>query len=126
MDTVHRFIGYSVPAGFASLMLWSILALIRNKAPGESFWNLLGALQVVVGIQIVVGGILFLMGARPATSGPKWLHYCYGGLFPAIVLIVAHRYARRYESIPWLVFGIAGFICFGLTFRALQTGIGWA
>jgi hypothetical protein len=126
MDTVHRYIGYAVPAGFGLLLLWSIWALIRNKAPGEPFWNVLASLQVVIGIQVLVGAILFLTGARPATSGPTWLHYCYGGLFPAIVLVVAHRYARRYETIPWLVFGLAGFICFGLTFRALQTGLGVA
>jgi hypothetical protein len=126
MDTVHRYMGYAVPGGFALLLLWSIWALIRNKAPGEPFWNVLAGLQVVIGIQILVGGILFLTGARPATEGPTWLHYCYGGLFPAIVLVVAHRYARRYDTIPWLVFGLAGFICFGLTFRALQTGLGVA
>ena len=126
MDTVHRVIGFAVPGGFALLLLWSIWALIRNKAPGDPFWNVLGALQVVIGIQVVVGGVLFLTGARPATGGPTWLHYCYGGLFPAIVLFFAHRYAHRYDTIPWLVFGLAGFICFGLTFRALQTGMGWA
>lgn len=126
MDTVHRVIGFAVPGGFALLMLWSIWALIRNKAPGAPFWNVLGALQAIVGIQVLVGGILFLTGARPATGGPTWLHYFYGGVFPAIVLVVAHRYAHRYDTIPWLVFGLAGFICFGLTFRALQTGMGWA
>jgi hypothetical protein len=126
MDTVHRIIAFGIPAGFLLLMFWSIWVLIRNKAPGDAFWNLLGVLQVVIGIQAVVGAILFLTGARPITDGPTWLHYAYGGLFPAIVLAVAHRYARKYEGIPWLVFGFASFIIFGLTFRALQTGMGWA
>jgi hypothetical protein len=126
MDTVHGFIAYGIPAGFLLLTLWSIYALVRNKAPGGTFWNVLAVLQVIIGIQAIVGAILFLTGARPPTLGPQWLHYAYGGLFPAIVLIVAHRFARKYEGIPWLVFGIAGFIIFGLTFRALQTGNGWA
>lgn len=126
MDTVHRFIGYGIPAGFALLTLWSVWALVRNKAPGDAFWNLLAVLQVVIGIQVIVGAILLVTGARPPSLGPQWLHYAYGGLFPAIVLVVAHRFARRYEGIPWLAFGIAGFIIFGLTFRALQTGLGVA
>ena len=126
MDTVHRYIAYAIPAGFALIFLWAIWVIVRNKNPGEPFWSLLGALQVVIGIQVIVGAILFLTGARPASLGPQWLHYCYGGLFPAIVLVVAHRFARRHEDAPWLAFGIAGFICFGLTFRALQTGLGVA
>lgn len=126
MDTVHGFIAYGIPAGFLLLTLWSIVALVRNKAPGGVFWNVLAVLQVVIGIQAIIGVILLLTGARPPTQGPQWLHYAYGGLFPAIVLAVAHRFARKYEGIPWLAFGIAGFVIFGLTFRALQTGNGWA
>ena len=126
MDTVHRFIAYGIVGGFGVLTLWPIWALIRNKAPEQAFWNLLAALQVVIGIQTIVGAILFLTGARPASLGPAWLHYAYGALFPTIVLVVAHRFARRYEGIPWLVFGVAGFIIFGLTLRALMTGLGLA
>jgi len=126
MDTVHRYIAFGIPAGFALLTVWSIWALARNKAPGDGFWNVLAVLQVVIGIQVIVGAILLLTGARPPTLGPQWLHYAYGGLFPAIVLVVAHRFARKNEGVPWLVFGFAGFIIFGLTFRALQTGMGWA
>lgn len=126
MDSVHRAIAFGIVGGFAILMLWPIVALIRNKAPGAAFWNLLAVLQVVIGIQAIVGGILFLTGKRPPTDGPQWLHYAYGALFPTIVLVVAHRFARKYEGIPWLVFGIAAFIIFGLTLRALMTGLGLA
>lgn len=126
MDTVHRFIAYGIPAGFALMTLWSIWALIRNKSPEAAFWNLLAVLQVIIGIQAIVGVILLLTGGRPASLGPQWLHYAYGALFPAIVLVVAHRFARKYEGIPWLVFGVAGFIIFGLTSRALMTGLGLA
>ena len=126
MDTIHGFVAYAIPAGFLLLTVLSVVALVRNKAPEAAFWNLLAVLQVVIGIQAIVGVVLLLTGARPPTQGPVWLHYAYGGIFPAIVLVVAHRFARRYEGIPWLIFGIAGFIIFGLTFRALQTGNGWA
>ena len=123
MDTVHRYIAYSIPTGFAVLMLWTIVAFLRNKTPGDGFWNLLGSLQVVVGIQALVGIVLFATGARPQSNGPSWLHYIYGAIFPALVLTIAHHYARRLKY-PWAAFGIAGLVCFGLTFRALQTGLG--
>ncbi len=124
MTALHRFIAYGVPAGFAVLVLWAILSFIRNRAPGAWFWNLVAVLQVVIGIQVVVGAILYLAGHRPEANGPEWLHYVYGGLFPAVVLFFAHRFGRKTEGVAWMVFGFAAFICFGLTFRALQTGLG--
>lgn len=122
---VHRFIAYAIPAAFLLLALATAVGLVRNKAPGGWFWGLLGAVQVVLGIQVVVGGILFLLDNRPETSGPEWLHYVYGGLFPAALLVLAHRLGKRFADIPWVVFGVISLVCFGLTFRALQTGLGW-
>lgn len=126
MTEVHRLIGYSIPAGFALLFVLTIYALVRDRSPGGLFWNLLAALQIVLGIQLLVGAVLFASGYRPRTQGPEWLHYIYGAVVPALVLIVAHRAAasERLKAIPWLAFGIAAFICFASTFRALQTGLG--
>ena len=108
------------------MALWALFTFIRNRAPGDWFWNLLAALQGVIGIQIVVGAVLFIAGGRPETNGPEWLHYVYGGLFPGAVLVTAHGFARseRFRDIPWVAFGVAALVCFGLTFRALQTGLG--
>ncbi|MPZ70015.1 MAG: hypothetical protein GEU71_10870 [Actinobacteria bacterium] len=126
MTDFHRYLAYSVPTAFLLIALWALVSFIRNKNPSDWFWNLLALVQVVIAIQVIVGGILFLMDHRPASNGPTWLHYVYGGLFPGALLVFAHRYARteRFKSIPWAVFGVVAFVCFGLTFRALQTGLG--
>ena len=123
---VHKYVGFSIPAGFLLLTLWTIASLIRNRPPANPFWTLLAILQVLIGIQVLVGGFLFLTGARPTTEGPEWLHYVYGALFPAFVLTIAHGQAKRYSDIPWVVFGIAAFLCAASTFRAIQTGLGLA
>ncbi len=120
IETLHRIIAYSIPAGFALMFLWSMFLLIRNKDAGGAYWNLLGVLQVVVGIQFLVGAILFISGSRAG----NWRHYFYGAFFPALVLTVAHLRARKVEVGPWLIFGVAAFICFGLTLMALMTGLG--
>jgi hypothetical protein len=123
---IHRYIAYAVVAGWALLTLWALFAFVRNKAPGAAYRNHLAVLQVMVGLQVVVGALLFVGGNRPPTLGPRWLHYAYGGLFPLAVLVFAHRYARRNESVSWMVFGVAALVIFGLSFRALQTGLGLA
>jgi len=126
MTDLHRFIAYAIPAGFAVLALWTLYSFVRNRGPGNWYWNLLAVLQGVIAVQVVVGAILFVAGGRPESNGPQWLHYVYGGLFPAVVLVTAHGYARseRFRDIPWAAFGVAALVCFGLTFRALQTGLG--
>ncbi len=126
MSEFHRYIGFSIPAAFALLVLWTIYTLIRNRPPHDWFWSLLGLLQVIIAIQVVVGAVLFVVGLRPPPQDLRWLHYFYGGVFPALVLIAAHRVAQRerFAEIPWVVFGFASFINFGLTSRALMTGLG--
>ncbi|MFN2490240.1 MAG: hypothetical protein ABR529_10985 [Actinomycetota bacterium] len=124
MTTIHRFIAYAIPTGWALLALAALVCFVRNRPPGEWFWKLLAGLQVILGIQAAVGAVLFLSGRVPASNGPSWLHYAYGALFPLAVLVAAHRFARRQEGISWVVFGGAALVIFGLTFRALQTGLG--
>jgi hypothetical protein len=124
MTEIHHYVGYAVPAGFLLLGLWAVVAFVRYKPPGENFWRLLALMQGVIGIQILIGAILFIIGGRPRSNGVEWLHYAYGGLFPLVLLVLAHRYGRKTEGIAWIAFGVAGLLIFGLTFRALQTGLG--
>jgi heme A synthase len=126
MSELHRYLGFSIPAGFALLFLWSIYTFIRNRPPHDWFWNLLGILQVIIALQVLIGAILFAVGLRPPAQDLRWLHYLYGGLFPATLLVAAHRIAQRerFREVPWAVFGFVSFINFGLTSRALMTGLG--
>ncbi len=124
MSEFHKYFGYAVPLGFGVLTLWAAFCLIRNKQPHDRFWSLLGVMQASIGIQVVVGAVLFVRGLAPPTS-PQWLHYAYGGLFPAALLVFAHRLGRtRFETVPWVPFGAASLLICGLTVRALMTGLG--
>lgn len=125
MVDLHRFVAYAVPFGFLLLMLGAVYTLARNREPGGWFWNLLGGVQVVLGLQVFIGIVLLLMGNRAVAKGPDWLHYVYGGLFPIAVLVTAHRSASKHPGVEAVAFGVASLIAFGLTFRALQTGLGW-
>lgn len=124
VSDLHRYVAYFVPAAFLALVVWAVASLLRNRDVGDGFWNLLGAVQVVLGAQALIGAVLFLAGLRPQSNGPGWLHYVYGALFPIGVLVFAHVQARRRPAIAALVFAVAAFVNFGLTFRALQTGLG--
>ena len=124
MTDLHSYVAYAVPVGFGILFLVSVYIYVRNREPRGWYWNLLAALQVVLGLQFIIGGILFLSGARPHSNGPSWLHYVYGAGFPLLVLGITHAQARKRAGAEVLFFGIAAFLCTFSTLRALQTGLG--
>ncbi len=121
MSTFHRVIGFGIVGGFLTLSLWGLGAFLLKRDPTRWFWRLLAVLQGIVILQLLSGLILFAAGQRRPI-----LHYAYGAVFPALVLIAAHVIARELEDPgdPPRVFAIAGFIVFGLSLRALTTGLG--
>jgi len=127
MPTFHQFLGGSIVGIFFVIFCWGTLYWIKNRDPGRYFWGLLGVGQAILGLQAVVGIILFLTTSARTKAAqltpPEWLHYSYGG-FAILVLIVAHRIAKRYEGVEWAVFAIASLFVTGLLIRGYMTGTG--
>jgi hypothetical protein len=122
MPTVHKAIGFAIVGLAATLPLWGLVAVISKREPNRWFWQVLAVLQVVLVLQLIAGATLLATGHHL----PSTLHLLYGSVFPAIVLVVAHVIGRGLdnEEDTWKVFSIAGFFLFGLTLRALTTGLG--
>lgn len=129
MIDLHAAIGLGVVALFALGWIWGLAAWIAKRDAGRGFWVWLAVAQVVVGVQAVVGLILYLGGHRAST----FLHYAYG-IFPVLVLVIAHVVARETRRMQpsgrtgrtmaaWVPFAWASFISFGLTLRGLMTGL---
>ncbi len=120
MRTAHTWIGFSIVGGFGLLGLWGLVTWIVRRGPGRAFWWLLAFVQVTLMAQLVGGLVLFGLGGRRGV-----LHYLYGVAFPAAVLVAAHWLAREtFPDRPWVPFAVGGFVAFGLTLRALTTGLG--
>lgn len=118
---VHLAAGWAIVSGFGLLWLWGLATLILRRGPGRGFWWVLGFLQVTLLVQGLGGSVLLVAGERASL-----LHYVYGFVFPALVLIVAHVLARdAFAHRPWAPFALAAFFSFGLTLRALMTGLGY-
>ena len=121
MVRVHEFVGFLVVGVFAIGWLFGLVLWISKRVAGDWFWRWLVAAQVVAIAQAVLGIVLLLLGERPPTT----LHYVYG-FGPLVVIAIAHALARdaAFEQRPWIPFAVASFICFGLSLRALMTGLG--
>jgi hypothetical protein len=117
---VHKLAGFLVVAVFAAGWIWGLAAWVTKRGPGERFWTWVTVVQVLSGLQALVGIVVYALGYRALTL----LHYAYG-LFPIVALVGAHLVARRpdFRERPWIPFAWVAFICFGLTLRAVMTGL---
>lgn len=134
MSEIHKVIGFAVVGVFALGWIWGLIAWISKRGPGERYWIWLTVAQVVAGLQAVLGIVLLLLGRRMGTPGTLGdvLHYVYG-LLPILLFVFAHVVARAGNAKiigidrsvrSWVPFAWVSFICFGLTSRALMTGLG--
>jgi hypothetical protein len=112
-------VGWSIVGAFGVLWLWGLGAWLLRRGPGRYYWWVVAYVQAVILIQGLVGVILLVAGGRASI-----LHYVYGVIFPVLVLLTAHVLARdAFAHRPWAPFALAAFFSFGLTLRALMTGL---
>ena len=83
MDTLHLFLGVAVIATSLLAGVWGGVSWLQQR-PSVSFWYMLRAAQATVVLQVLVGGLLVLLGEE-ATGA---LHYVYG-LAPLLVSLLA-------------------------------------
>jgi len=121
VNEIHRYLGYVVVGIFAIGWLFGLVLWISRRESGSWFWRWLVVAQIVAIVQALGGIVLVISGRTPTT----WLHYVYG-FGPLVFLAIAHLLAREepLRTRPWIPFALASFICFGLSLRALTTGLG--
>jgi hypothetical protein len=134
VSALHRIVGFAVVAVFALGWIWGLGAKLARRTPGDRYWTWLSVAQVLAAAQAVLGTILLLAGRRLEAEGVLGgtLHYVYGYL-PLLLFVFAHVVARAGDARmigidrpvqPWVPFAWVSFVSFGLTLRALMTGLG--
>jgi hypothetical protein len=134
VEALHEIVGFVVVGCFAIGWIWGLAARVVGRGPGDLYWPWLAVTQIAVVAQVILGVLLYATGRRVVSAGTLGgaLHYVYGAM-PVLLLVVAHVAARRGDAsvigidrriAPWVPFAWASFISFGLTLRALMTGLG--
>ena len=121
MVGIHETVGFVVIGIFTIGWIFGLVLWVSRRAAGAWFWRWLTAAQVIAILQALIGVILVISGKRPTT----WLHYVYG-FGPLVIFAIGHALARdeMFRGKPWAPFAMASFISFGLSLRALMTGLG--
>ncbi len=61
MREIHQYLGLAIAGIFLLLALWGMIQWIRNTDPGPLYYRLLAVAQVGLGLQLIVGVIMFLV-----------------------------------------------------------------
>lgn len=115
---VHERLAITSLYFFLIIALWGYYRFFRKQGLDSAYWGVLVIGELLILVEIVVGGYLWLQGVRPARD---MLHLIYGAVIP-LMIPGAYLYTRgRGERAEILVYSTAALIACGLILRAIYT-----
>lgn len=122
----HWWIGMVIVGSWATVAGWAFALRLLRYPETPTFWRFVSLAQLLLGAQLLIGLVLWLMGGRPGTGSlfDQTFHILYGFVFPLVVLFFAHAWSRAGRFDPHSAFAVAGLVIFGLTARAFMVGAG--
>ncbi len=117
---IHRALSNTIWLFYLALGLWGLFRAIRRQPVDGSYLGAMVVIQIVVLVQGVLGGVLYLGDLRPVRSG---IHILYG-IFAIVFLPGMFAYLRGDDSnrAQW-VYALATLFMFGVALRAISTGV---
>jgi heme A synthase len=105
---------------FAAVSIWGFVFYFRKKSITSSFWGALIIAEIIIVVQALIGGYLWIAGARPERGAT---HLIYGILTPAIIPLIYDFTNRRDDYAVGIIYGSTLLFAVGLIFRAIDTGM---
>ncbi len=124
MNEFHRYLGLLIVVDFLVIALWGLALRVarREEAPvlyrGLEHWT-----ENLLFVQSAFGLVFLLMGRRVVGDDLVFLHYFYGSLFPLIAVVAGRISTLRREQYAYVGMAWGAFFAFGLSTRALMTGM---
>lgn len=121
ITSIHgQLIAFTIMGSWAVIMLVSLaLRVFAAEAEVGWFWRVVSAAQILLVVQLLIG--MYLWITRGGLPGEDTLahvfHPLYGFVFPALVLLYAHKVARDGRMHRFSAFATAGLVIFALTLR---------
>lgn len=115
---LHRVLSNTIWMFYLLIALWGLLRAIRGMSVDGSYFGAIAVIQIVLILQGVLGGVLYLSGGRPDR---QLVHYLYAA-FGIVFLPGLFAYLRGDDSnrAQW-IYALAALFMFGVILRITGT-----
>lgn len=118
LSQIHASLANTLLFYFIALAIWGTWRFLRRQGVDSSYWGGLAIAEILVGLQFLVGGYLWITGLRPARS----VHLLYG-LVALLAIPGMYMYTKgRTDRPEMLMYAVVSLITVGLILRAVFTG----
>ena len=118
VSEVHGALANTALYYFIVLAVWGTFRFVRKQGVDSSFWGALVIAEILLSIQFLLGGYMWLSGLRPGRS----VHLLYGlvSLMPLPGMFIYTK--GRSERPEMLMYAVIALVMLGLLLRATFTG----
>ena len=114
LDSIHRLLAYVAATATVIGGAWSLVLVATDRPAGPGFERFQAAVVSVLLVGAASGGLLFLMGSRPADG----LHLVYAGIAVALIPLarsfIGRTSSRRAAALMLVAFVVLGAIAYRL------------
>jgi heme A synthase len=115
---LHRVLSNTIWMFYLLIALWGLLRAVRGMSVDGSYFGAIAVIQIVLVLQGILGGVLYLSGGRPER---QLVHYLYAA-FGIVFLPGLFAYLRGDDSnrAQW-IYALAALFMFGVILRITGT-----
>ena len=99
--------------------MWGVLSAMRRKAVDSNYWGILAIAEILALVQVLLGGLLYVGGERPAFG----VHILYGALTVSPLPVFYALSKGRDDRKAALVYSFICLFMFAMSLRAIATSI---
>lgn len=118
LSEIHGSLANTTLFYFIALALWGSWRFFRKEGVSSSYWGGLAIAEILLVIQFLLGGYLWILGFRPART----VHLLYG-VVALLAIPGMYMYTKgRTDRPEMLMYAVVTLITVGLILRATFTG----
>lgn len=117
---IHRVLSNTIWMFYLAIAIWGLYRAIRGRSVDGSYLGAIVVIQLVVVLQVILGALIYLQGARPSR---ELVHYLYAA-FAVVFLPGLFAYLRGDDSnrAQW-VYALGSLFMFGVILRIIGTAV---
>lgn len=118
LSEVHASLANTILFYFIALAVWGSWRFLRKEGVSSSYWGGLAIAEILLALQFLLGGYLWISGFRPART----VHLLYG-VVALLAIPGMYMYTKgRTDRPEMLMYAVVTLITVGLILRATFTG----